>query len=222
MSSSRGIYDEACYRHDLRQSTGTGRYMLNTPHRACALCLPASPRVRERSTRLGHHRVVDVESRLMRLGRPLSECHEHDDGPDGVGASATTPSVFSEGCGAAPTPTCEDTRLSDPPCGRRGTENGYNRWTWLVGGDPQCNAIQPFERINSQRIIAKDTFRPCLPKPLPSSNAVGGASSAPGGVIAADAALSHPAWEPPVARPPEWSAVSNHAASRNGCPRTSS
>lgn len=185
MSYSRDKYDDKCYRHALQQSTAAGRYQVNTPRLDCGYCLQDSPYIRERSTRINFDKVVDGESDLLNLPRKLSDCPS--DKYQGPADPRARPHVnlYDNGATAcAPAHAgrelrTEDTRYSDPPCNRRGTENGFNRWAWLVHGNPQCHAIQPFERLNSQRIIAKDTFRPCIPRPAPASNIVGPAVATP-------------------------------------------
>jgi hypothetical protein len=211
---ARSQYDDECYRHALRQSTAAGRYLIGTPRLDCTgqqHCVQRDPHVRERRTLLNFDKVVDSESDLKNLSRKMSDCPTAQYQGEGD-AHAVAHVVPYRTDGACPAPrgvdlTTEDTRLSDPACNRRGTENGYNRWAWLPHGNPQCRAIQPFERLNSQRIIAKDTFRPCIPMPLRSSNAVvehRSPPSPPSPPSSCAAWSSHQDWHP----------VSNHVKRR--------
>ena len=57
----------------------------------------------------------------------------------------------------------EHTRLSNPPCTLRGT--GWNRWEWLCQ-NPQDQVFRPYEWNTNTKLVAKDNYRPCVPRPF--------------------------------------------------------
>ena len=70
----------------------------------------------------------------------------------------------------------EDTRLSNPPCTLRGT--GINRWEWLCR-NPQERVFVPFDFNISDKTLAKDNHRPCVPNPLDQTLVLPRATSEP-------------------------------------------
>jgi hypothetical protein len=70
----------------------------------------------------------------------------------------------------------EDTRLSNPPCTLRGT--GINRWEWLCR-NPQERVFVPFDFNISDKTLAKDNHRPCVPNPLDQTLVLPKATSEP-------------------------------------------
>jgi hypothetical protein len=160
MSFNRASYDACSYTHTLNESTGIGRYLLETPRNDCNGCFPEDPAVRLQGlggAKCKNSALIDVDSELIGIRRPYSRCptgkHRPDDPPM---------------CEQTMPPACswagsEDTRLSNPPCTLRST--GWNRWEWLAR-DPQAHAIVNFPTNINNRILVKDNHRPCIPGPM--------------------------------------------------------
>lgn len=164
MSLTSLDYDNCTYKTELRQSVGPGQYMTATPMPNCRDCFARDPRLRlarSGNARCSNLPLIDVDSELTGLTRKASKC------PFDKWLPSDAPA-----CELTPAPEChdeqmttEDTRLSNPPCTLRGTDNGFNRWQWLCQ-NPQARVEVPFDlRINS-RTLFKDNHRPCIPTPL--------------------------------------------------------
>tara|TARA_B100000123_G_scaffold272560_1_gene255896 strand:+ start:2981 stop:3613 length:633 start_codon:yes stop_codon:yes gene_type:complete len=168
MSFNRLNYDTCAYKQNLYQSVGPGEYRLTEPPNTDEICYAESPHIR-----LTHQGVsvsqdmplIDVDSELMNLTRPATNCPSRKYIPDGSQCGLVDPSdenknkVHGKECFF----TVEDTRLSNPPCTLRGT--GWNRWEWLCL-DPQERVLMPFDYNINNRLIVKDNHRPCIPKPI--------------------------------------------------------
>lgn len=173
MAFSRPEYDPCAYDLRLKESTGPGRYFLETPAVGGQECdLYEDPRVRVQ-TRGGavcpFPEVVDMSTELRGTARPYNRC----------GAQPQTPcKVYDVRACRSGDMTAEDTRMSNPPCTLR--EKGWNRWEWLPR-NPQGTAMLPFSSNVSNRLLVKDNHRPCVLKPVdPSLVLPGGAEeSAP-------------------------------------------
>jgi len=159
MSFSRMGYDEGAYQHYLRETTGSGAYMLQTPRVDCEGCFYPNPRIR--IDRYGgavcDKNLIDVDSELIGITRRNSRCPTERYIPTG-----------KEFCKTAPMKDCyildpEDTRISNPPCTLRST--GWNRWEWLCQ-NPQDHAVVPFQFLINNQQIMKDNHRPLIPTPL--------------------------------------------------------
>lgn len=160
MNFTRLNYDPCTYKHTIRQSLGTGDYMLNTPSIECKACFAVDPTVRQThfaSAACKDKLLIDVDSELKSITRRDSRCptEKYLPQPD----SSCSLQAVSD-CRSIST---EDTRISNPPCTLRGT--GWNRWEWLCQ-DPQDKALIPFDYQISNRIVVKDNHRPCIPTPL--------------------------------------------------------
>ena len=85
MANTRFNYDECRTAKILQESTGPGRYLLNTPGPGCNPCFITDPHIRLqgigpnlRTVPNGHP--VDIDSDLMRLTRQLTkDCLKYDD-----------------------------------------------------------------------------------------------------------------------------------------------
>lgn len=163
MSFLSSAKNDNCYlnKHN-QQSKGPGEYMLSGMNPNCEPCFPLDPQVGmgfggvamcERDKR------VDLESDLMNITRPYSECPEAKYAPKGPY------------CELQPMKECnflqaENTRLSMDTCFFN-REIGINRWEWMCQNE-QDRAIEPFPQTGTvnTRMIVRDNHRPCIPKPL--------------------------------------------------------
>ena len=110
--------------------------------------------------------LIDVDSELMNLTRPATNCPSRKYIPDGNQCNeshklqeAKNNLVHGKDCFF----DVEDTRLSNPACNLRGT--GWNRWEWLCL-NPQDRVLMPFDHNINNRLVVKDNHRPCIPKPI--------------------------------------------------------
>lgn len=160
MSFTRLDYDACTYEHNLRQSSGTGDYWLQTPSIECMKCFPGDPSINAQQSgvaKCANRPLVDLDSELMGLTRKASNCPKDKYVPS---AQPFCQTDKLRDCRAIPR---EETRLSNPPCTLRCT--GWNRWEWLCQ-NPQANVLAPFDFNISNRIVVKDNHRPCVPTPL--------------------------------------------------------
>ena len=187
MSFNRLHYDNCSYEQTLLESEGPGSYKLLTPHNVDQLCMADDPYIRAQYMGAKHvpgTPLIDVDSELMNITRPASQCptekyiphqsgtgmcsapNSHSMGP----STDTIPPLNHEGFKNGNhmnfsncfKPT-ESTRLSNPPCTLRGT--GWNRWEWLCQ-NPQDRVEVPFDHMIDSVLMAKDNHRPLLPKPM--------------------------------------------------------
>lgn len=164
MSFSRLNYDFCAYKHDLKQSKGSGEYILNTPIIDCQACFPSDPSLQFQGSGTSicdDKPLIDMDSELRSITRKASNCPTKKYLPQA-----------NENCSLKHFPDCrsipnENTRLSNPPCTARC--NGWNRWEWLCQ-NPQDKALIPFDFNISNRLVVKDNHRPCLPTPLNQAN----------------------------------------------------
>jgi hypothetical protein len=165
MSFSRKNYDEGAYQHYVKESSGSGAYMLQTPRIDCNGCFYPSPHVRINSygAAVCDKELVDVDSELMGLNRKQSKNPLNQYIP-GEKEFCKVRGDMKDCHDMDP----EDCRISNPPCTLRGT--GWNRWEWMCQ-NPQDRAIIPFETLINNKMVVKDNHRPCVPRPLdPSSS----------------------------------------------------
>jgi hypothetical protein len=101
---------------------------------------------------------TDVESDLFNINRPTTKagCANYDPNTDPINQ------VPDDAMPECSFPT-NFTRYNDPACTLRGT--GWNRWQWLCE-NPQENVMVPFDWEISTRLASRDSYRPCIPKPL--------------------------------------------------------
>ena len=169
MSFNRLNYDTCSYQHKLAESVGTGEYMLTEPPNVSEPCFAESPQIRLQRQGVSVSQnmpLIDVDSELMNLTRPATNCPSRKYIPNGKQCNeseklndAKKNLVHGNECFFQ----VEDTRLSNPSCNLRGT--GWNRWEWLCL-DPQERVLMPFDYNISNRIVVKDNHRPCVPKPI--------------------------------------------------------
>ena len=163
MSFSRMPYDEGAYQHYLKETTGSGSYMLQTPRIDCQACFYPSPHVRidKNGARVCDRDLIDVDSELMGLSRKDSKCPTQKYLPREGEFCTSTPMRDCHGLDP------EETRISNPPCTLRST--GWNRWEWLAC-NPQDKAMVPFQYLINNQQIVKDNHRACIPRPLDQSS----------------------------------------------------
>ena len=164
MSFSRINYDSCAYDKKLAESTGPMEYLLGRPANP-ETCFVGSPQLRyDRGAvaKFKNKSIVDVDSELLGLNRPLGKCPKSDllTGEKEEINTCTADERFLY---------AEDTKLSNPPCTLKG--RGWNRWEWLCQ-NPQDKALIGFNTNMSDRTIAKDTHRPLLPTPVEATNHV--------------------------------------------------
>lgn len=168
MSFANLSYDPCAYNKTLEESLAVGKYLLDKEATTPSLnAFPTSPYVRLDKSGVATCAtmpMIDVDSRLMGLGRTASKC----------------PSSQFDDCKTTPLPdwsadflSPEETKMSNPPCTLRGT--GWNRWEWLCT-DPQEKAIVGFETNIQNKLVVRDNHRPCVPKPVSQESVLPGNS----------------------------------------------
>lgn len=167
MSLTSLDYDKCTYKHNLSQSIGPGEYQSQTPMPHCRECFSNDPRLRmakSGNSKCADVPLIDVDSELQGITRRASNCPFDKWLP--------RKEAF---CGLRDMPICrdekmrtEDTRLSNPPCTLRGSDNGFNRWEWLCR-NPQERVGIPFDVQVNSRTLTKDNHRPIIPTPMDNS-----------------------------------------------------
>lgn len=163
MSFTRFNYDPCRTSKILQESTGPGRYMLNTPGNGCAPCYMEDPQIRLQGwganlmqVRGGHP--VDIDSDLMGLTRNLTrDCPSNEHKSSAV----KTKRVSYKNCKA---PVTDQTRVTHPAWMYRDLEQ--TRWEYLPL-NPQENVCIPFHNNLDTRLLEKDNFVskvPCVKK----------------------------------------------------------
>lgn len=167
MHLTRLRYDDCYYKHAVEDSSMPGKYVIETGLQECAQVFPTNPYIRQsiRHAPSYSHNWVDIHSELSGRSRSASLCPEMKFLPG-------QKFKFEDSIFLAPDSKdlhTEDTKLSNPPCSLR--ETGINRWEWLCD-DPQARAIAPFDMSIQNRILVKNNFVPCVPKPFPQDAAL--------------------------------------------------
>ena len=158
MSFNRLNYDTNTYKQNLYQSVGPGEYRLVEPPNTEEGCFAESPHIRMQFQGVSvdsERPLIDVDSELLNLTRPATNCPSRKYIPDGSQCGLTNPKAAENNKthGKSCLLNVEDTRLSNPPCTLRGT--GWNRWEWLCQ-DPQERVLIPFDNNVSNRLLFKD------------------------------------------------------------------
>jgi hypothetical protein len=161
---NRRLYDGCKTSDDLRVTTGPGRYQLDAPPQYCDACYAPEPttRMQKWGASLNSAYIkTDVESDLFNINRPTTKtvCNQYDPTTNKVNATAP---VKTKDCEFPQT----FSRLVDPPCTLR--SSGWNRWEWLCQ-NPQEGVMIPFDNNVTTRLAFKDSYRPCIPKPIKST-----------------------------------------------------
>jgi hypothetical protein len=157
MSFTR-FHDDPCrVEKQLQESTGPGRYLLNTPGNGDKPCFMEDPfiRLQKWGANLRTHPIC-IGSDLRGLTRPLTlDCTEENNYATHAvqSAAVTYPTCL---------PTTDQTRATNPAWTARDLEQVD--W-WTLPLDPQENVCIPFHNNLSTRILEKDYFvaqAPCL------------------------------------------------------------
>lgn len=154
MSFNRLNYDMCQYKQTINESTAVGNYMLGTPSSSCEYCYPKPSSIRLQKAGNSINRsmpLVDIDSKLKNRNIQASKCIKESFTDLSNNNLTHWPDCF---------PEINESRTSNPASNLRGT--GYDRWEYLCF-NPQEKATIPFSTNISNRIVAKDNHRPCLP-----------------------------------------------------------
>lgn len=166
MSFNRLNYDTCSYKQVLEESIGPGEYRLATPHVSCDPCFNKDPRFRLQQNGVSLNtkmNMIDTDSELLNITRDASSCSKKKFNPEfNKAGNIQNPSDMLH-LTECKNLTTEDTRLSNPPATLRGT--GWNRWEWLCQ-NPQDQVFRPYEWNTNTKLVAKDNYRPCVPRPF--------------------------------------------------------
>ena len=154
MSFTRFYDDPIRISKQLQESTGTGRYMLNTP--GPGINLPFFEDTHLRLQGWGANlqtNTVNLESELIGLGRPLS-CHTVDQVYTNYNVQSSRPQY------SMANPSVEETRASHPAWMYRDLEQPRWEEPWV---NPQANLEKRFHDNIQTRILEKDYYKPRVP-----------------------------------------------------------
>jgi hypothetical protein len=154
MSFTRFHDDPARITKQLQESTGLGRYMLDTP--GPGINLPFFEDAHLRLQGWGANlqsNTVNLESNLIGLGRPLG-CHTINDVYTNYQVQSSRPAYTSAN------PYVEETRASHPAWTYRDLEQP--RWEEPFV-NPQANLEKRFHDNIQTRILEKDYYKPRVP-----------------------------------------------------------
>ena len=98
--------------------------------------------------------LVDLDSELIGISRHYSRCDEP------IKQFPHTSTIVFSDCKKL---TAEPTRYSNPALTLK--DNGVNRFTPLCR-NPQANVEKPFDWLVNNRLIVKDSHRPCVEFPM--------------------------------------------------------
>ena len=168
MSFNRANYDICSTKQSLVESQKPGMYRIDPPTRNMAECYPTNPTIRLQKTGNSlntKNGLVDVQSELWGITRKSSKCADKKVQPCGTnevmwGQACVSESLSHQKDCDMNTTHC---RLNNPPCTLRGT--GWNRWEWLCR-NPQDQVFRPYEWNTNTKLVAKDNYRPCVPRPF--------------------------------------------------------
>lgn len=157
MANTRFNYDYARTSKLLQESTGPGKYMLNTPGNGDSMPFIADPQIRlQRWGANLYTNPVDIDSDLMGMTRPL---HKHDrmeyKTHRAKNSSANRYNVASA-------PVTDETRATHPAWAYRDLEQ--TRWEYPLL-DPQEHTCMTFQNNINTRMLEKDNFIPKIPVP---------------------------------------------------------
>ena len=157
MSFAQLKYDDDTYIHNLKESIGPGDYMLSMPKNNCDNCYYFAPGF-AMTRAVSCKNAIDVDSELIGITRRASDCPSRKYIPNAK--PFCEPELPVKECSFL---TPEYTNISNPKCTNH--ERTINRWEWLCK-NPQDKALLQFDSSINNRLIVKDSWRPCLPKPL--------------------------------------------------------
>tara|TARA_B100000902_G_scaffold399915_1_gene473588 strand:+ start:1422 stop:1922 length:501 start_codon:yes stop_codon:yes gene_type:complete len=163
MSNTRFNYDDARIIKSLQQSTGSGRYILNTPGPGNNTCFIDDPQMRMqkwganlRSVMNGHP--IDIDSDLKNYTRKLTKYCTSEEFPN-KNVVNSYPNHYPT-CSATMT---EQSRTTHPAWSYRNPERKINTDELL--NDPQENVALHFHNNINTRLLERDNFKPRFPCP---------------------------------------------------------
>ena len=161
MSFTRYNYDECRTKKILQESTGPGRYMLNTPGNGCSPCFMSDPRIRLQKwggnlMKVSNGHPIDIDSDLIGITRKLSkDCKQKEFPNKGV---VQTQKINYTTC----KPFINETRTTHPAWMYKDLEQTRKYPLFL---NPQENVCIPFINNLNTRILEKDNYKPEIPCP---------------------------------------------------------
>jgi len=159
MAFTRFNYDECRTTKILQESTGPGRYMLNTPGSGCNPCFMSDPHIRMQKWGANLMRVkdghpIDIDSDLIGITRKLTRDCQSKEYPNKGVVDAQNRSF----------PTCapftDETRTTHPAWMYKDLEQTRKHPLFL---NPQENLCMPFMNNLNTRILEKDNYVPEIP-----------------------------------------------------------
>ena len=157
MANTRFNYDYVRTSKLLQESTGPGKYMLNTPGNGDDMPFINDPQIRlQRWGANVYTNPVDVDSDLMGLTRPL---HKHDRMEYKTYRNKNS-SVNKYKVASAP--VTDETRVTHPAWAYRDLEQ--TRWEYPLL-DPQEHTCMTFQNNTNTRMLEKDNYVPKVPVP---------------------------------------------------------
>ena len=157
MASTRYNYDKCRTEKRLQESSGPGRYMLDTPGQGLFLPFVNDPQIRLQgwganlmSVRNGHP--IDIDSDLIGLNSGISKYEKKGKFPYN---NNINDKVVSNNYGIKNLPYTDESRSTHPSWMYRDLEQ-TRRYPLLL--DPQENVCIPFHNNLSSRILERDKY----------------------------------------------------------------
>ena len=157
MASTRYNYDKCRTQKRLQESSGPGRYMLDTPGQGLFLPFVNDPQIRLQSwganlmsVQNGHP--IDIDSDLIGLNNGISKFKKKEKFPFN---NHVNNKVVSHNYGVKNLPYTDETRATHPSWMYRDLEQ-TRRYPLLL--DPQENVSIPFHNNLSSRILERDKY----------------------------------------------------------------
>lgn len=166
MSFSRLNFDDDAYVTKLNESIGIGSYLIGTPKVDCEPCNFYAPGLNldKFSDGVCEKELIDVDSELLGITRKSSRCPGKKYLPDDK--PFCNKRIIQKECDfLMPEPTL----VSNPKATNK--ETTINRWEWLCR-NPQEKSLTPFDYNINNRLVVKDSHRPCVPSLLDQSAAL--------------------------------------------------
>jgi len=161
MSFTRFNYDECRIKKNLQQSTGSGRYILNTPGCGDKPVVFDDPQIRMQKwggnlRKVYNSTAIDIHSDLLGITRPINnkDCRDISFPFKGVVKSVkqSFPSVKKA--------ITSESRVTHPAWMYRSMKQTREYPLFL---NPTENSIIPFERNLNTRLLERDNFIPKIP-----------------------------------------------------------
>lgn len=157
MASTRYNYDNCRTQKRLQESSGPGRYMLDTPGQGLFLPFVNDPQIRLQSwganlMSVNNGHPIDIDSDLIGLNNGISKFQHKQKFPynNHVNNKVTTPNY-----GVKNLPYTDESRATHPSWMYRDLEQS-RRYPLIL--DPQENVCMPFHNNLSSRILERDKY----------------------------------------------------------------